>query len=338
MDNRRAIDMLQAAAQATAELGLNWHVTTYEHGGQGPRPDFKLQLKYAGLDTDLAVEVKTNLRPATLGIVQKQLQARGKNALLVADYINPQIGDELRKRGVQFIDTAGNVYLNQPPLLVWITGRKPNALRTAGDTRDRAFQPTGLKVLFALLCQPDAVNRPYRDIAEMAGVAHGTVGWVMPELPKLGFLIDVDNRRRLVERERLLDAWTEAYARRLRPKLPIARYQAADLKWTEKLVAPEYGYLLGGEPAVHRMQGHLRPGTATLYGDAVNNKLVADYRLRPDPAGNVEIMKRFWNFQTPNPGLVPPILVYADLLATGDARCFEAAQELYGGIVDRLKQ
>ena len=338
MDNRRAIDMLQAAAEATAELGLNWRVTTHEHGGQGLRPDFKLQLKYAGLDTELAVEVKTNLRPATLGAVQKQLQARGKKALLVADYINPQIGDALRKRGVQFIDTAGNVYLNQPPLLVWITGRKPDVLRAAGDTRDRAFQPTGLKVLFALLCQPDAVNRPYRDIAEMAGVAHGTVGWVMPELPKLGFLIDVDDRRRLVERERLLDAWTEAYARRLRPKLPIARYQAADLKWTEKLVAPEYGYLLGGEPAVHRMQGHLRPGTATLYGDAVNTKLVADYRLRPDPVGNVEIMKRFWNFQTPNPGLVPPILVYADLLATGDARCFEAAQELYGGIVDRLKQ
>lgn len=337
MDKKRTINLLQAATHATAGLGLEWTITT-EEAGAGTRTDARLRLNYAGQQLAFVAETKTNLRPATLGAVQRQLVAAGEEALLVTDYVTPQIADELRRRRLQFIDTAGNAYINRPPVLVWVTGQRQPAATADDEPRERAFQPTGLKVLFALLCKPEMVNLPYRDIAEMAGVAHGTVGWVMPELPKLGFLVEIDKRRRLVERERLLGRWVEAYARRLRPKLLLARYQAADLKWIAETAAEQGGLLLGGEVAAFQMAGHLRPGTATFYVDDVQTKFMIDLRLRPDPQGNVEFMKRFWNFETPGPGLVPPILVYADLLANGDPRCFEAAQELYGGIVDRLNQ
>jgi hypothetical protein len=85
------------------------------------------------------------------------------------------------------------------------------------------------------------------------------------------------------------------------------------------------------------MTNYLRPGKATFYGDKVNPKLLIDKRLRPDPNGNVEILKRFWKFEETTPGMVPPILVYADLLATGDARCLEAAEMMYDALADRLK-
>ncbi|WP_405041606.1 type IV toxin-antitoxin system AbiEi family antitoxin [Polaromonas sp.] len=44
--------------------------------------------------------------------------------------------------------------------------------------------------------------------------------------------------------------------------------------------------------------------------------------------------RRFWHFpQADGDGdgdaCVPPVLVYADLLATGDARCIETAKRLY---------
>jgi hypothetical protein len=39
-------------------------------------------------------------------------------------------------------------------------------------------------VLFALLAVPRLAQEPYRVIAQRAGVAHGTVGWVMAELPR----------------------------------------------------------------------------------------------------------------------------------------------------------
>ncbi len=58
----------------------------------------------------------------------------------------------------------------------------------------------------------------------------------------------------------------------------------------------------------------------------------------PNNPAAVEVRKRFWNF----PGdqehgkTVPPLLVYADVLATGDARCIETAQMIYDGYVARL--
>ena len=53
--------------------------------------------------------------------------------------------------------------------------------------------------------------------------------------------------------------------------------------------------------------------------------------MRADPNGNVEILDAFWNFGPENdfPDVVPPILAYADLLATQDGRNAEAAQMIY---------
>lgn len=333
MDKQRTIDVLKRATRATATIGLAWTVLRQETDGA----DAVIQLQYGGIEVELLAEVKTNLRPPMVGAIQHQLERLPGKALLVADHVTPAIAAELRKRKIQFIDTLGNAYLDQPPLLVWIVGQKAETPAPESKERDRAFLPTGLRVVFALLCQPDAVAKPYRDIAEMADVAHGTVGWVMPDLMRLGFVIEIGHHRRLVERERLLVRWAQEYATRLRPKLQMARYRAEALDWTEKVVPQDYAYLLGGEPAAQRMTAHLRPGTATFYGERVNTKMVIDHRLRPDPAGNVEILQRFWNFATPVPGMTPPILVYADLLAIGDARCVEVAKELYPEVLDRLK-
>jgi hypothetical protein len=52
----------------------------------------------------------------------------------------------------------------------------------------------------------------------------------------------------------------------------------------------------------------------------------------------VEVRRKFWNF----PGdvtqlqVTPPILVYADLLATGDGRCIDTAKLVYDERVARL--
>ena len=41
-------------------------------------------------------------------------------------------------------------------------------------------------------------------------------------------------------------------------------------------------------------------------------------------------MKKFWNFENNDyPGLTHPILIYADLLATGDPRNIETAKIIY---------
>ena len=191
-------------------------------------------------------------------------------------------------------------------------------------------------VRVALLARPELAARPYREIARAAGVAHGTVGWVMAELPGLGYLAKVGGRRRLIDGERLLDRWTEAYARTLRPKLLLGRFRgdmaalhARTVEWPEHL-------LIGGEVAAARLTRHLRPGTATFYAEAIDPKVLLKLVLEADAEGNIDFRRHFWDLPAEHARLTPTLLVYADLLAIGDARCLETAQLLRGQLVARL--
>ena len=325
--------VLAAAVKAMEPLGLRFRVLN-QQGGRDHQPDATLGLRFGGRELRYRVEVKRRLRPATLGAVVHQLRAHGGNPLLVADHVTPPLAEALRVQGIEFLDTAGNAFLNHPPLLVFVKGQQAGEEPTALE-RGRAFQATGLQVLFALLARPGIVERPYREIATAAGVAHGTVGWVMAELPRLGYVANVVGRRRLVDGERLLDRWTEAYARTLRPRLLLGRYRG-DLGALQKPTPLPAGVLIGGEVAAARLTRHLRPGTATFYAQAVDPKALLKLVLKADTGGNVDFRRRFWNFPAEETQLTPNLLVYADLLAIGDARCLETAQLLRGPLIARL--
>lgn len=61
------------------------------------------------------------------------------------------------------------------------------------------------------------------------------------------------------------------------------------------------------------------------------NQFLTENRLRKDQTGDVEILKKFW--EPPeiwqHEDLVHPILIYADLLATGNERNIETAKMIY---------
>ena len=54
--------------------------------------------------------------------------------------------------------------------------------------------------------------------------------------------------------------------------------------------------------------------------------------------GNVEVLKKFWAFDYPwnYEGIAPPLLVYADLIATGNDRNIEAARTIYDKFILRF--
>jgi hypothetical protein len=226
------------------------------------------------------------------------------------------------------VDAAGNAHIRQTTVLIRVTGRKP-VLKTVAPQFGRAFQPTGLQVVFALLCHPEWVSLPYRDLATHAGVAHGTVGWVMSDLQQQGFVSDVSGKRgtrRLHNTQRLLTLWADAYARHLRPRTLLGRYYVPKLEgWENWPLAGQGADLVqwGGEPAGALLTQYLRPGELTLYADKLPGMLAA--------------RQRFWNF--PEDGAqncVPPVLVYADLMATGEARCMETGKMIYEQQLARL--
>ncbi|MGA1796527.1 MAG: type IV toxin-antitoxin system AbiEi family antitoxin [bacterium] len=251
--------------------------------------------------------------------------------LLITKYINAQMAEQLRQDGVEFIDTAGNALINQPPLYLFVKGNKPPEIAKQAKLT-RAFKPAGLRMIYAFLCNPGLENKTYREIAAVANVALGTVDWIMKELKGLGFLLDMGKRgQRLTQRENLLQRWVTAYPEQLRPKLIMGRFGGEYGWWKQKKLHPLKAQW-GGEIAAARLTQYLEPEMITIYTTTQElNPLLIENRLKKDQTGEVEILERFWkqNEVWRYEDMVHPILIYADLLATGNQRNIETAKIVY---------
>lgn len=302
-------------------------------------PDVVIKVTTDKETWQFSAAVKTNISPATIGSAIGRLGSDRAKGLLLTRHVTPNMAEELREKGIQFLDTAGNAYLNAPPLFIFVKGNRP-AMAIGAEKTKRAFQSSGLQVLFAFLLQPSLVTAPYREIANTADVALGTVGWVVRDLKELGYLVDMGTRgRRLARKSELLNRWVTAYPEQLRPKLLIGRFRAANPHWQE-----ETGDLSlleacwGGEPAAARMTGQLKPQTVTVYTREDADGFILRNKLRKDPQGNIEILKIFWDTATQKEygDQAPPLVVYADLLATADPRNIEIAKMIYEQKIDGL--
>lgn len=333
--------VLQGTLTALAQHGLTAEPVKADRRRKEGDADAYVRIGQGGAGQVYAVEVKRWLTPGQLGPVVARLRALQQPAMLITDYVTPPLAEQLKALEVPFADAEGNAYLRGKKFLVWVTGRRA-PLRGRAPRGPRAYQPTGIKLLFALLCNPAWIALNYRELAVRAGVAHGTVGWVMRDLAEGGFLVEVGKprtrHRKLRNRRALLDRWVEAYLRTLRPQTLIGRYQAEQPEWWKAVDLRKHKAMLGGEPAGAVLTGHLKPGIATLYLADAPGRLIVEHRLKPAAEGNVELRRRFWPFEHPwnHPELTPPLLVYADLLGTGDARCIETAQRLFDGHLARL--
>jgi hypothetical protein len=198
-------------------------------------------------------------------------------------------------------------------------------------TKFRALTPAGLQLTFTLLCRPDLLQRTYRAIANAAKVALGTVGPAMKDLQNRGLLEILPNAEpRIGDYRRLLEEWVTRYPTTLRPKLEARRFEADPLTLTNADLKAHHAFW-GGEPAADRLTHMLRPKEFTIYAARDWMPLAKAYRMRAHPHGNVEVLKAFWQFNldTIDPGVVPPVLIYADLMATQDGRNIEVANRLY---------
>lgn len=291
--------------------------------------DMMIRLRVADRDLRIPFEVKRAVSATSASAVRAQLARHGRpGALLVTDQVSTPAAERLRGLGVQFADTAGNMYLSAPGVLIWVTGRRREGSHPGPRPPGRAFRASGLKIGLCLLAEPSLVDEPYRTIAAAADVAVGSVQAVVKDLENLGYVAVRKQRRRLVDRARLLTTWAEFYAEMLRPKLAIGRFRSQDPAWWREADAARYGVQWGGETAGALLTGHLRPETTTVYTDTLPKRLLLDERLGRDPDGNVEVRRRFWrrDLPAPRPDVVPAPLVYADLLAVGDARTAETAE------------
>ncbi len=290
------------------------------------------------------VEAKPRVdRVAALGHLKAQFDLFNERPLLFAPYITPAIAKECRKLDIPFLDTAGNTYINTPGLYVYITGEKPEGLLATTIGTGGGGTATALRVVFALLCQPQLLNAPYRDIVDAAGMALGAVGWVFFDLQGRGYIAAGKKKRerRLLEPIRLFEEWATNYPIKLRPKLNPRRFAAQEKDWWKNAKLTDTGAYWGGEVAANHLTHYLKPARYTIYLDATKNphaltRLIRDHKFRADPEGDIEILDTFWNFPAmPNhPDVVPPILAYVDLVATLDPRNLEVAKLIREQYID----
>jgi hypothetical protein len=286
----------------------------------------------AGQSFDLHYAVKTTIDRRDQLVTFKTLHG---DALLITRSLSSAMSELCRELNIQFIDHAGNCYLRQPGLFVMVSGSKDPTKGKVAATR--GLTPAALRVVLAVLTLPSILNSNIRRIAEVAAISHGAAGAALIMLEELGLLITSarTGRRLLVMPERWLDAWTEGYLGRIRPKLEKHKMSApVPIPAVLERVLPQmHEVALGGEAAAAYRNMGLKPGALTLYIDldnlSVMRNLVQELKLRRDPEGKIELVNIFWNtkelhcFPT-----VPDALIYADLVGTGDGRTMEIATSL----------
>lgn len=285
--------------------------------------DGVLEFKVNNRNQLFNVELKNDVRIHQLQKIEADFH-QNENFLLVANRIFPTIKEELRQKGIAYLEANGNIYLEKGDILLFVDTQKPiNIEKNKGN---RAFTKTGLKVLFYLLQHKEAINLTQRELADKTDVALGNIPQVIEGLKETGYLIALNNKTYVWEsRAALLERWIAEYGTILRPKLRKDKY-ALKGQW-QNLLFNNNKTLWGGEPAADLLTNHLRPEKFVIYTMENRMELIKNYRLMPDNNGELEVMEMFWK---PEDGkTVPPILVYADLMLEGGKRNKETAEKIY---------
>jgi hypothetical protein len=253
--------------------------------------------------------------------------------LLLGPRINERSAEMYRHIGINYLDQAGNAYLNFGGVLIDVRGRKLRS-GTAESATARASGGTNLfstkrsQVIFALLAWPELIAAPIRALAHFAGVSLGQAQDTLTVLYRTGFL-DEPGGRRLRRADELLDRWAVAYPTGLGSPSKQSEF-FGDIGHFEN-PGTETAFV-SGESAVSNL---LRPETLTIYVDDLSSQFMAANRWRTDRQPNIFVRKKFWKDPTDegfrgSVTLAPALLVYADLRASGDSRQLEAAAAFRG--------
>lgn len=295
---------------------------------------------------DFIVSARREIRKSSKGIVFQQIKELSNRSahpiVVISNYIALEVANEFRQNGINYLDSSGNSYVKHDDLLIYISGQKAQNVLLTNQTR--AFRESGLKLIFHLMNQPENIHLTNRQLAELSGISVGSVSHVLTELESLNFVLKTGNDRFLKNTRLLLDRWITSYHDVFRPRLQMKRMDfefAGDrISWENLPLQNAKGRCLwGGEPAAAIMTSNLNPAFFTLYTDQNWQEISKDVRLIPNESGNFEILEIFWREEglVGLKGLVPALLIYADLIGSGVERNIQIANEILENDLQYIK-
>lgn len=293
--------------------------------------DAQLYIRTGINESTFKVEVKENVLPSSLPRWIDRLQE--PETLLVAKYISNPAKRLLEKQGINYLDISGNCFIrNDRGIFLQIKGQsEPKKNR---EIKHRAFQKNGIKLIYALLLNEELLNERLREIASVAGISVSTVGDILTDLQAGKFLVKVNEKKMaLVNKAELLSQWVTAFNQQLKIKLVRGRFRLRTQIWSNLEIGDQSYW--GGEPAADLLTNYLHPANFTIYSNLDRKRLITELQLLPDDdKGEVTVCSVFWplenkNFVFPETKTVHPLLVYADLIGSGNDRNFETAKKVY---------
>ena len=307
----------------TSGLQIEWRPSSKELDGV-------MDFPFDGQQATWIVEIKKDLRNYHLPKLFS-VKERYNNLLLIAENISPGLREELRHQNIAYLDGAGNACIKSDNYFVFIEDRKKSA-----DTKPapkKVFTRTGLKVVFLFLLDENLVNGTHRQIANEAEIALGNIPLIMEGMRQSGCLLKIkQNQFKLTKKKGLFQRWMVGYEEKLKPTLHLGDYRftkAYNLFNWRKIELDAARTLWGGEPAADILTGFLKPELLTIYTEENRADLMKNYHLVPDKSGYIQVYKKFWRRHFNDRGTVPPLLVYTDLVNSGNARNIEAAKMIH---------
>ena len=249
------------------------------------------------------------------------------NLILITDILSENIKIALRENKINYLEESGNAFIQSNNAVILIDNQKN--VSKSKNNKDKAFTNKGLVVVFHLLKDETLLNTTYRHISDITETSLDTITKTIQSLRQQGFIRQVDNKTmRLIQKNQLFEKWADAYEMRLKPKLLLGKFRFqnlnSELNWQNILLSNKSFW--GGEPAADILTNFIKPAIFTLYSTETRNDLIKNYRFIPDKNGNIEIYHPFSLISEGQ--TVSSLLVYADLLNSGDSRNFEVAQKI----------
>lgn len=280
---------------------------------------------------------------------------KGESALVLGETIRPRLRQKLRERGIMHADRRGNCFVQASGVMIDVRGvtlKKPRLRKTGRKTKPTVslFTPSRSKVIAMILSEPELLGGSVREIAYVAQVSTATVSQTLNLLLETGYLGRFQEGYRFKDFAGLLSAWAREYSTGLGTRLQLFRGDGDVRRLSE--MHPN-GWV-SGEQAVPELL--ISGQTVHVYApdEKALTRLVRSGSLSSNNEGLIVVRSSFWNA---NGGLgemekrnssdpqiesafqnwpkAPTAIVYADLLAEGDPRLNEVAEELKAKIEDR---
>ncbi len=275
--------------------------------------------------------VKKRITAADIPFLQEYA---GRQVVFVCEYLAKPIKKQLRESGINYLEISGNTYINDAHNFIFIDSQKRVKLNS--DSAGAAFSKSGLKIIYQLLINDEAVKMNYRDLGSAARVSIDTVSRVYKELVREKYLVRLNKRDlQVLDYKRLFNDWVTIFNKTLRPKLRKRNFSFKRQKNLQQLLQLEnFRATIGGELAAEELSEYLIAEKVNIYLHDSFAKFAFDLNLIPDKNGSITLIEQFWKSDVEDtsfdkPEIAPMPLVYADLISDPKPRNFETAKIIY---------